>query len=373
MPDAISQFLRTSVQTWNGKDYRSEILNILKFLPRDSHNGLRSLFLDRLDSILLNYTASAATDLLDFYSDLIRQWGLSLRANTKTSFATGGFRPLISLVSHTELLLLSLMEVNSTSQINTTNTDKPITMSVLEFYSSLADLYSHASTNANIRLTVPLAPAIYSLALSSNLAQISQLSNVLAIYKTSFETSLTSQSLQSPDRTARGFYGAETVGLFNGYIMDMCNLVWRNRALNSDDQNAHGCLISDTTKNALVNYINDSNEIMKHRRGHLEGPAFNYSLGQMFSLSHHVALASHSAACFATFEERNYTSRLHQNIQMLRTPVTQKTLTSLEQEGGMKMTWQEYRVRMLDWFDALGSDGIGNLMRRTMKILRNEG
>lgn len=341
----------------------------MQFLPKGPYDELRKDYLDLLDAAVLNYTISSRTSLLDFYAKLIRQWGIDLRTESP-SFAAGGFKPLVALVTHVEFLLLSLMEIPNTIQSNqNTEIFRPVTTSILDLYSDLAELYSHASSNGNIRLTVPLPPAIYSLAFTSNLAQISRLCSILATYKNSFESSLASQTLQSPDKSAGGFYAPEMVGLYNGYIMDLCNLVWRNRALNSDDQNAHGCLIPEVTKNAFTEYINDANEILKHRRGRPEGPAFNHSLGLMFSLSHHVALASHSAACFAAFEDEQ--SFEHEGRQLIKKPVTQKTLTALEKEG-VKLTWQEYRMRMLDWLDDMGSDGIGKLMRSTMKALRKE-
>ncbi|EEA26896.1 hypothetical protein EYB25_002074 [Talaromyces marneffei] len=370
LPAAVRSFLDHYLRTWNGQDYRQEILNILKFLPKCSYHDLRSQYLERLDTTVLNYNPSSWTDLLDFYANLIRQWGISLRSDT-SSFTNRGFKPLVSLITHVELLLLSLMEIPFTPEADKTGDFRPVTTTILDLYSDLAELYSHASTNGNIRLTVPLAPAVYSLIFTSNLAQISRLSNILSIYKNSFETSLKSQTLQSPAKSAGGFYAPEMVGLYNGYIMDLCNLIWRNRALNREDQNAHGCLIPEVTKKAFVEYINDSNEILKHRRlTRSEGPAFNYALSLMFSLSHHVALANHSAACFATLEER---AGITDDKLKLQRPVTQKALEALEKEGGIKLIWAEYRLKMLDWFDGLGSDGIGNLMRSTMKALRKDG
>jgi centromere protein I len=339
----------------------------MKFIPKGSYEELRKDYLDLLDTAMLNHNPSSRTSLLDFYAKLIRQWGIDLRAESP-SFTTGGFVSLVSLVTHAEFLLLSLMELPTSAQSRDAEESRPVTTSILDLYFDLAELYSHASSNDKIRLTVPLPPAIYSLAFTSNLAQISRLCNILAIYKNSFESSLTSQTLQSPAKSTGGFYTPEMVGLYNGYIMDLCNLVWRNRALNSEDQNAHGCLIPQVTKMALVEYIDDSNEILKQRRGRSEGPAFNHSLGLMFSLSHHVAMANHSAACFAAFEEQNVE---RDDKPAIRKPVTQKTLTTLEKEGIM-LTWQEYRLKMLDWFDDVGSDGIGKLMRSTMKALRKE-
>ena len=323
-------------------------MNILKFISRGSYDDLRDQYLERLDTTILDHTASSRTDLLDFYANLTRQWGISLRSDT-SSVTTGGFKPLVSLITRVELLLLSFMEIPFTEDAKGTGDFRPVTTSILDLYSDLADLYSHASSNGNIRLTVPLAPVIYSLTFTSNLAQISRLSNILSIYKNSFEASLTSQTLQSPDKSAGGFYAPEMVGLYNGYIMDLCNLIWRNRALNSEDQNAHGCLVPKATKDSFVEYIDDSNEISKRRRvARSDGPAFNHSLGLMFSLSHHVALASHSAACFSALEEQ---AGLSGDRPTLQRPVTQKALETLEKEGGIRLTWSEYRLRMLDWFD----------------------
>ncbi|KAH8695101.1 Mis6 domain protein [Talaromyces proteolyticus] len=368
LPHAIQTFLKSYLRTWDGQTSREEILNILQFLPKGPFDELKRDYLGWLDTALIDHTASSRTSLLDFYANLIRKWGIDLRAESPPSSADG-FQPLIALITHAEFLLLSLMELPPSPIDHNVKGKNPVVTSILDIYANLAELYSYAAANGNIRLTVPLAPAVYILALTSNLGQISRICSILATYKNSFEASLTSKTLQSPVKSVGGFYAPEMVGLFNGYVMDLCNLIWRNRALNNEDQNSLGCLIPKVAKDALDEYINDSNEILKRRRGRLEGPAFNHSLGLMFSLSHHVALASHSAACFAAFEDQDIT---RESQLRLRKPVTQKNLTAHEKDGGAKLSWQEYRVRMLDWFEELGSEGIGRLMRSTMKALRKE-
>lgn len=335
-------------------------------MPKGPYEDLRREFLEPLENAILDHTPSSRTALLDFYFSLIRQWGVSLRTEESVPGAAG-FTPLISLITHAELLCLSVLEIPFTTDGRDTKPPKPISTSILQLYTGLADLYSHAADNGNIRLTIPLAPTVYNLAFTPSLAQISLLCAVLATYKSSFEASLASQTLQSP-KPGAALYPTQMVGQFNGYIMDLCNLVWRNRGLNSEDPNALGCLLPAPTIAALTEYINDSNETMR-RRKRPEGPAFHYTLPTMFSLSHHVALADHSAACFADFEDQQVTK---EDQARLRRPVTQKALTALEKEGGVKVSWQEYRLKMLDWFDDRGSLGIGKLMRGTMKALRKE-
>lgn len=303
--------------------------------------------------------------MLDFHSSLIRQWGIRLRARP---FTLEESKPLRQLISHAELLALSILESHPASQVpenDETAELKPGTLSVIEFYCTLADLFSHASANGNIRLVVPLIPTIYTLVFTPSNSIISIVSSVLASYKSSFEASLASRVLQMPNSN-ESLYPTEMVGQFNGYIMDICNLLWRNRGLNSDDPNALGCLTTAPTTGTFAQYIQDTHLAARDRK---RDAAFTYNMSSMFSLSHHVALCNMSAACFADIEKKN---DIGEDQPRLRKPVTQKALSALVKEGGLKMSWQEYRVKMLDWLDANGSVGIGNLMRSTMKALRKE-
>ncbi|OJZ86110.1 hypothetical protein ASPFODRAFT_61444 [Aspergillus luchuensis CBS 106.47] len=363
IPDAFTSFLKKYLISWNGEDNREHILGLLVYLPVLDFDTLSSEFLTPLERAILNGAISSRTSLLDFYSALIRQWGIQLRTNSQT---TEEFKPLGRLISHAELLALSTLEC-LTSMPDPTDAQhekhKPATLSILDFYCTLAELFTHASTNGSIRLTVPLAPTVYTLAFTPINSVISIMCSVLASYKSSFEASLTSQVLRVPN-SQDSLYPTELVGQFNGYIMDICNLIWRNRGLNSEDPNAVGCLIPAPTVAALTRFIREYNEKERKRDS-----SFVYTISSVFSLSHHVALCNLSAACFSDIEEEN---KIGDEQPKLRKPVTQKALSALEKEGGMKMAWQEYRVRMLDWLDATGSVGIGNLMRSTMKALRKE-
>jgi centromere protein I len=54
----------------------------------------------------------------------------------------------------------------------------------------------------------------------------------------------------SRERTDRGglsmpAYSRDFVNYFNGFVMDLCNCLWRNRALNNADKNALGCQIPE--------------------------------------------------------------------------------------------------------------------------------
>lgn len=365
IPESVHSFLRQYLSSWNGRDNKEEVLSLLEYLPVQDFDTLRANLLNPLEAAILGNGPFSMTVILDFYSSLIRQWGVKLRSSPSVSAES---KPLGRLITHAELLALSILE--SLSVLQPSNTDvmepfKPAALSVLEFYCVLADLFSYASVNGQIRLTIPLAPTVYTLVFTPILSSISIISSVLASYKTSFETSLTSKILQVPNSTD-SLYPTELVGQFNGYVMDVCNLVWRNRGLNGDDPNALGCLLPAATTSALAQYTRDLNEASRERK---REASFFFNLSSIFSLSYHVALCNMSAGCFSDIEEEN---NITEGKPRLRKPVTQKALNALEKDGGVKLNWQEYRVRMLDWLDATGSRGIGNLMRSTMKALRKE-
>jgi len=350
---------------WNGRDNRDQIFHLLEYLPIGSFDSIREEFLAPLEAAVLDDTLASRIAILEFYSSLIRQWGIKLRTEPSTSAES---KPLSRLVTHAELLALSILEIPAPTNAPDSDTQsKPATLSVLDFYSTLGELFSYASLNGNIRLTIPLSPTVYTLVFTPMSSIISIISSVLANYKSSFEASLTSEVLQSqtPNGT-ENLYPTQLVGQFNGYIMDICNLLWRNRGLNTEDPNALGCLIPASTATLLTQYIRESNEVSRERKRDF---AFHYTLSSIFSLSHHAAMCNISAACFAEIEDEN---GIGEDRPRLKKPVTQKSLSALEKGGGVKVSWQEYRLRMLDWLDAAGNRGIGNLMRSTMKALRKE-
>ncbi|KAL5339703.1 Mis6-domain-containing protein [Aspergillus crustosus] len=362
IPGAFVSFLKAYIPIWNGIDNRNLILDLLEYLPLGDYDTLRNGILAPLEAAFLDETASSKALLLDFYSGLIRQWGIKLRIEP---FTTEKSQPLSRIILHAELLASSILESLTDQPFNTGKSYRPGTLAVLEFYSTLADLFFYAHLNGNIRLTVPLAPAVYSLVFTPVSSVIAMLNSVLASYKTSLEVSMASKTLQLPT-LIEALYPQHLVGQFNGYIMDICNLVWRNRALNSEDTNAFGCLIPPATIAALTQYIKEVNE--KSRKSDRDA-AFSYKLPAVFSISHHAALCNLSAACFSDIERG---SNIRDDQPRLRKPVTQKALSALAADGGITMTWQDYRVRMLDWLDDVGSVGTVNLMRTTMKALRKD-
>ncbi|PGH00683.1 centromere protein I [Blastomyces parvus] len=361
MPEAVDTFLRRYLLSWNGHDGRTTILGLLEYIPIQDYDTLRQNYFIPLEKAILSDQHEGKVLMLEYYSSLIQHWGSVIRATPSLS----PIPPLPQVIGRAELLALAILESPHGSNGAGTIQKRSSTLSVLQFYTDLAGLYNHASTNANIRITIPQPQVIYILAFTQTLSHMSTLCSVLAAYKHSFEASLTSATLQStgsPDQP----YSTEVVSRFNGYVIDICNLLWRNRGLNSDDPNALGCIVPAITVNELSKYMQTLNE----RPGSAGGEKHRYQLSSVFSLSQNVGFCNVSSACFREIEEiLADTQRKSLSVRLTR-PVTQRALAALDKEGGIMINWQEYRLKMLEWLDEMGAEGVGNLMRSTMKALR---
>lgn len=345
---------------WDGESHQASVLGLLEYISIQNYENICENYFLPLENAIINETVHSKLVVLRYYRSLVRHWGSVARATTlETSL------PLLKVVGRAELLSLAILETGPTNLNDEYTEARSAELSILQFYMVLAEVFSHAPKYTNIRLTVPSAPTIYLLVLTPALGNISLLGSILAAYKSAFEESLSSTTLQNPS-SSDPLYPTETVAQFNGYVMDICNLLWRNRGFNTTDPNALGCLIPAELVRVLTGYLQELNDGQAYESN--DG-VHKYQISTIFSLSQNPALSGFSAACFQAIED--HANENGQNLaRRLTKPVTQKALANLDKEGGLKINWQDYRLRILDWMDENGSLGIGELMRNTMKALR---
>ncbi|MCJ1483484.1 hypothetical protein MMC06_003651 [Schaereria dolodes] len=150
-------------------------------------------------------------------------------------------------------------------------------------------------------------------------------------------------------------YPRDYVNHFNGFLMDICNLLWRSRAFNTSDTNALGCLLAPS--------------ILPLLRTHVEALKPPQSVTSLFSLSNNSAICALSIAAFRDLEDKSEEGE-EGSVQMRHAgPVGQRSLAALAADGGITVGWAEYRLEVLKWLGEIGVDGIGQLMFCTMKHL----
>lgn len=151
-------------------------------------------------------------------------------------------------------------------------------------------------------------------------------------------------------------YPKSYIDHFNGFLVDICNCLWRNRALSIDinkDPNAMGCTISRSVVTTLRKRAEDS----------------SLQLSQLFSFAHSPAFALLSDRCFRLLEEE-----AADKIAIRHSgPVTQRSLSLLGRNGGLNISQKEYRVEVLHYLRERGLTGIFEFMNRTMTSLIERG
>jgi centromere protein I len=347
MPHTLESFLQKYIPVWD-RNGAAPILELLSYLSVRHFRILKNNILASLEAKVIDNSLESKMTLLNFYASLLDHWtNLTVSGSMPPqSNKLGSLQTTAQLLEYASTLSLSLLEHSHSASED----------AVLSFFERLAYLFSHASFTPSIRISLPSARLIYLLAFTSNLSTLSRLCNILALYKQGFEASM----IASKDpNSGISPYSVKDVNMFNGYVMDVCNMLWRNRALNHNDPNALGCLLPEKLHASIQAYLDASGG--------------DYTLPTLFSLSYHCGLSAASAACFREAEDAANETTIGGLKKRLHGPATQKSLFVLEKEGGFKKPWSEYRLEVLQWLEDKGSEGVSRLMRNTMKILRQIG
>ncbi|KAK6610624.1 hypothetical protein H4I96_02222 [Botrytis cinerea] len=319
LPSACFSYLESLLPCWNGITNRDIILELLSYTPIGSFDDLYQNIFSLVEDAVIDGTHESQLALLRFYTALLSKWNLSLLSEISPSTNYG--IDIAALVNHANQLAVAILQQSSSVSTHS---------NILDFYEANAFLISH--------------PAI-----TSNLSIISRICNILALYKKSLEMATASRT----GSTVLGnqSYPKEYVNRFNGFLMDICNCLWRSRAFLTEDVNALGCLLPEQTMGVLAAYI-----------GKLEK---SLSLNSLFSIS------SSPATChLAITYVRELEDQAEDKIDVRHAgPVTQISLKKLKDDGGLSVSWQDYRLAVLSYLERKGFPGAGELMYNTMKHL----
>jgi centromere protein I len=299
-------------------------------------------FLEPIEVAVLDGTDESKMILLRLYTSLHHRWTSFLISNPDADVLLNESIPslaLQSLIRRADLLSLSLLASSAHSV--------PATSCILSFWETVADSFLNTNLFLLFRIVVPSDYLVYQICFSGSLMCLSRMCGILAKYKRAFE-----QAMNAVSGKSEGSYPRDYVNHFNGFLMDICNFLWRNRAFNKDDLNALGCHMPNTL-------LPDLRAAAEER---------DQTLPTLYSLSHSTVFAALSIQAFRRLEDQAVEAG--QDISLRHAgPVTQRSLTLLGNEGGLKITWANYRLAVLQHLEDLGVGGVSDLMYNTMKHL----
>ncbi|KAL7625494.1 hypothetical protein AAE478_004714 [Parahypoxylon ruwenzoriense] len=285
-----------------------------------------------LEAKVLDNTINSQLELLGFYTTLLQRWTISLASLEQKSAQAPSI--LADLVTHVNDLCLTLVQTAPTASTHSR---------ILDFYEQTAVLASDPKLLVHTRISIPASPLVYILHFGLSPANLSRLCAILSKYKEGFQKAMT---------TSRSEYTPTYINEFNGFLMDICNCLWRSRAFNSNDVNAHGCLVPKSITEDLTSYVTSLN--------------MGGSLTTLFSISYSPILGLFAISYFRELENEE----LERSAGGLRTrhagPVTRHSLVALANNGGLRVGWDDYRLGVLTYLEQKSMTGVGQLMYNTM-------
>ncbi|KAI6782946.1 Centromere protein I-like protein [Emericellopsis cladophorae] len=344
IPPILLNFFAHFFPVWGGTGRVDVLLDILAFTPLKEFNELYQHLFGPLETALGTHRPELQPSLVDLYTQILQHWkSLLLSSDVIPKHAKKTIQALVSHMNSISSLMLQASPTVATSS------------HVLDFYEEFARTVTHSSLRSHLRIEMPPSPVIYSLFFSGSLADTSRLCHVLSCFKQGFETAIMERA-RSDDPTQSGPYDRAYLNTYNGYLMDICNCLWRTRAFSSTEANAHGCLLPPPTVDALSAYLARVNR--------------NFGLESICGLSLAPTLCFQSIQRFRELEDAEL-DRGRPLATRHAGPVTQASLAKLATSGGLSMGWQDYRVSVLNSLSDKGLPGIADLLKCTMTVLKN--
>ncbi|PHH89259.1 hypothetical protein CDD83_6394 [Cordyceps sp. RAO-2017] len=346
LPPVFLEFFAQFLALWSGSDRRNLVFDILSYAPFHDFAELYQHIFRPLETTVQDGSATTQFALLAMYTNLMQHWIAILKSGD--SVPPKASQTMGSLVRHVSRLTLTMLQT-----IPGIATESAI----LSFYEQTVRLVVDDVLKQYIRIELPPSALVYTLFFSPSLATVSRLCFILACYKKGFETAMSTKTRhEGSTRIDALSYDRAYVNRYNGFLMDMCNCFWRARAFSDTDTNARGCMIPRPTVSALDAYVTAVDRAS--------------SLATLFSLSHAPVLCLQSIRRVREMEDA--AMEKDSSVQTRHAgPVTQNSLAKLATGGGIRLSWQEYRIDVLRTLSDKGLPGVTELLKNTMTVLKN--
>lgn len=340
------RFLQDYLQRTQGEANTGRLLDLLSHLALQPFAEIHSSTLLHLERAVMIGAQAAFPSLLDFYTKLATRWAVALvKLKNAEDFSTqvANQQPhFIKLFEHVSTIALSAI-------IESARADH----SVLSLYSSIANVTLKALQNGHQAIPVLLPPAkiVQLLTFSTSLATLSALCTLLNTYKKIFAT-----IVKLPDHHLIDPY--KGTAQMNSHLTNTLNLVWRSRGLDT----SQGSMGQQTESLCPGN-------LRSHLQDYVQKLDRDYDISAYFGLPFHAQLSGLAHDTLIDQEDHAIAEGKQLDVRHAG-PASVPSLRNLSDEGGLLISWKDYRIAVLDCLETLGAPGVGDFVFSNMKDLQ---
>lgn len=210
---SVADFLQDYLRSWDGVANIDSLLGLVCYIPCQGFEVLHVEYLGRIEEVLLeSKNEKSGAKLLEFYSELLRRWAVIFNCQfSKSGDLEAESKYLQKIVNHVGDICLRLVQEYGCLS--------GIADAILSFYECASSV---PWEKASFRIVLPPRPLVYHFIFVGDPMLISRICGILIEYK---------QPITLWEKHSSQTEGDKNEILhFNGYCMDICSLLWQNRA-----------------------------------------------------------------------------------------------------------------------------------------------
>ncbi|KAI7854463.1 Mis6-domain-containing protein [Circinella umbellata] len=346
----IETFLENYISKWNGWEFEDEIFELLTFIRPRSFEEINQIYLKPLYRLYYLSNIQWKSKLILCYTEWLKNWALldwkrhserrQKGSDTEMDELIWLFQGLDFNTDYFQTIQHFIYHVDRLSVIGLImEDDHPLlqhaSLSFFEFVSSI-------SIHHDIpEIIIPAAPLIYRSFFSISGMAVSRLCGIIYQYKRAFEEN----DRKIDDWVTR--HSTDYLNNFNTHVMDVCSALWRNSAFTRSNEEELPFSLSPHITQVYNNLCESRGE----------------SANLVLSLTHSASLTGFSERFLQEKENEANVKIRHEG------PVTAQSLKQLSDDGGISISFMDYRVGLLDDLKKKGFHGVYNLLYDCMSSL----
>ncbi|KAI8888946.1 hypothetical protein K501DRAFT_329558 [Backusella circina FSU 941] len=346
----VDLFLLKYIGHWNGYDYEDEVFEMITYINPIGYDDLFKYYLVPLYRLFVVSKISWKAKMIRSFADLLKNWGLvdwkkhlSIKRDSPqvTERIARRFVHLHMDIDYLETMrkMIRYLDKVCVMGLLFEQDDPTIQHASLSFFETVTTILNRLDFP---EIVIPSPAFVHRHFFSKSVSSISRICGIINEYKKAFESN------EKEDTDWRFETTAEQMTTFNGYMTDICNALWMNKAFVKGDSSKTRFELSDELIESIMGICSEKGKDLNQIGSLVQSPA-TASLTKRFAES--LILDSGGSS-------------------VLNQPITPDSYKDLAQEEGITLNYSEFKRQYLDYLFDLGFTGYYDLLYSCMSSLR---